>query len=144
MGSTLPGTHSDNGTDTVVGWLTAWAAAELDGDAAALSGLLHENFRGVGPFGFVLDREQWVRRFTEGLHYSAFAFTPDLEVREVAGTAYVIGTQEQSGTHQGRPIDGAFRVTLALTGGPEWRLVSTHLSLRTPQAPPAPPAPPAD
>jgi ketosteroid isomerase-like protein len=140
MGSTLSGagTGTDPDIDTIAGWLTAWATAEREGDAAALGALLHEDFRGVGPFGFVLDREQWQRRFTEGLRYSAFAFTPDLEVREVAGTAYVIGTQEQSGTHQGRPIDGAFRVTLVLAGGPAWRLVGAHLSLRTPPAPPAP------
>jgi hypothetical protein len=137
MGSTLPDTHRDQDTDAVAGWLAAWATAELDGDAAALGALLHEDFRGVGPFGYVLDREQWIRRFTDGLHYTAFAFIPDPEVREVAGTAHVIGTQKQSGTHQGRPIDGAFRVTLALTGGPEWRLVGIHLSLRTPPAPPA-------
>ncbi|WP_052440846.1 nuclear transport factor 2 family protein [Streptacidiphilus anmyonensis] len=141
MSSTLSGA----GTATVTDWLTAWAAAEREGDADALDALLHEDFRGVGPFGFVLDREQWLRRFADGLHYSAFAFAPDLEVREVAGTALVIGTQEQAGTYQGRPTDGAFRATLVLTGGPAWRLAGIHLSLRTPPTPaPAPAsAPPA-
>jgi hypothetical protein len=117
--------------------LTAWAAAERSGDAAALDGLLHKDFRGVGPFGFVLDREQWLRRFTDGLHYSAFDFAPDFDVREVAGTAVVVGTQQQSGSYQGRPTDGSFRVTLILTGGPQWRLLGAHLSLRTPPAPAA-------
>ncbi|WP_042378047.1 nuclear transport factor 2 family protein [Streptacidiphilus melanogenes] len=134
MSSTL------SGADTVAGWLTTWAAAEREGDSAALGGLLHEEFRGVGPFGFVLDREQWLRRFADGLHYSAFTFAPDEEVREVAGTALIIGTQEQAGTYQGRPTDGAFRATLLLTGGPGRRLVGIHLSLRTPPAPPTPPA----
>ncbi|SEL99166.1 nuclear transport factor 2 family protein [Streptacidiphilus jiangxiensis] len=117
--------------------LTAWAAAERSGDAAALDGLLHQEFRGVGPFGFVLDREQWLRRFADGLHYSEFAFTSDFDIREVTGTAVVIGTQVQSGSYQGRPTDGSFRVTLILTGGPQWRLLGAHLSLRTPPAAPA-------
>jgi ketosteroid isomerase-like protein len=135
MSSIPPNTGA--GTGPLAGWLSAWAAAERDGDTAELNALLHEDFLGVGPFGFVLDREQWVRRFDEGLQYSAFDFTPDFDVREVAGTAYVIGTQQHSGSHQGRPADGAFRATLALTGGPAWTLVGIHLSLRTPPAPPA-------
>ncbi|MEY9873032.1 ketosteroid isomerase-like protein [Streptacidiphilus sp. MAP12-33] len=124
-------------TSDVTQWLTAWAAAERAGDAARLDGLLHEEFRGVGPFGFVLDREQWLRRFEDGLRFSAFDFTPDFEVRKVAGTAIAVGTQQQTGSYQGRPSDGAFRVTLVLTGGPQWRLLAAHLSLRTPPAPPA-------
>ncbi|MGW4047493.1 nuclear transport factor 2 family protein [Streptomyces sp. NPDC004721] len=129
--------NTGTGADPLAGWLSALAAAERDGDAAELDALLHEDFRGVGPFGFVLDREQWLRRFEEGLQYSAFDFEPDFEVREVAGTAYVIGTQQQSGSYQGRPADGAFRATLALTGGPGWKLAGIHLSLRTPPMPSA-------
>lgn len=127
---------------TIESFLDAWAAAELAGDAAALEPLLHAQFRAVGPFGFLLDRQQWVKRFAGGLRYSTFSFTPDVEAREVAGVTFVIGTQEQTGTYQGRPTDGAFRVTLALTGGPAWQLVDIHLSLRTPP-PTAPVAQPA-
>ena len=136
-GATADGTADALTSASLKEWLAAWAAAELAGDAATLEPLLHPQFQAVGPFGFLLDREQWRVRFAEGLHYTAFAFTPDAEAREVAGTAYVIGTQEQTGTHQGRPIDGAFRVSLALTGGPAWQLVAVHLSLRTPPGPPA-------
>ena len=117
---------------TTDSFLNAWAGAELAGDAAALEPLLHEQFRAVGPFGFLLDREQWLKRFADGLDYSAFAFTPDVAAREVGGVTFVVGTQEQTGTYQGHPTDGAFRVSLALTGGPAWQLVGIHLSLRTP------------
>ena len=117
--------------------VAAWARAELDGDSDTLAGLLHPDFLGVGPFGFLLDREQWLRRFSEGLDYTAFEFTPDTDVRFIGDAAFVVGTQTQQGSHQGRPIDGAFRVTLVLTG-PDCLLAAAHLSLRTPPGPPRP------
>jgi hypothetical protein len=117
--------------------VAAWARAELDGDSGTLARLLHRDFLGVGPFGFLLDREQWLRRFGEGLDYTAFEFTPDTDVRSIGDAAFVVGTQTQQGSHQGRPIDGAFRVTLVLTG-PDCLLAAAHLSLRTPPGPPRP------
>jgi hypothetical protein len=123
--------------------LAAWAHAELNGDADALGRLLHPEFVAVGPVGFLLDREQWLQRFTDGLSYSAFAFAPDIDTRYVGGNAFVIGTQTQQGSYVGRSIDAAFRVTLAFTGDPEWRMVGAHISLRTPPGAPARSAPPA-
>lgn len=110
--------------------LTDWAAAELSGDAGRLEALLHPDFLAVGPYGFLLDRRQWTRRFADGLRYTAFALTPDAPTRYVGGSAVVVGTQRQEGTHQGRTVDGAFRVTLVLTDAPEWRVAAVHLSLR--------------
>jgi hypothetical protein len=123
--------------------LTAWVRAELDGDARTLGSLLHPDFVAVGPFGFLLDREQWLQRFTGGLNYTAFAFTADTDIRYIGGNAFVIGTQTQQGSHLGRIIDGAFRVTLVFTGDPEWRVAAAHLSLRTPPGAPIPSGPPA-
>src|SRR4051794_36476535 len=104
----------------------AWRRAELDGDVHALDALLHTDFLGVGPFGFLLDRRQWMERFGAGMQYTAFDFTADAPTRYTDGTAIVVGTQTQRGSHLGRPVDGAFRVTLVLTGGPQWRLVAAH------------------
>jgi hypothetical protein len=111
----------------------AWASAERSGDAAALEAVLHQEFLGVGPFGFVLDREQWTDRYRSGdLQHRSFTFTPDMDPRRFGGVAIVVGTQEQQGTHQGRPIDGAFRVSLVLVGEADWRVAAIHLSLRNP------------
>jgi ketosteroid isomerase-like protein len=112
--------------------LAAWTLAERTGDAAALTRLLDPDFAAVGPFGFVLTRDEWTARFSGGLHYTAFDFTPDRTTRYAGDTAVVVGTQTQTGTHQSRPIDGAFRLTLVFTNGPAWRLFGAHLSLRTP------------
>ena len=123
--------------------VTTWARAELSGDAHTLGALLHPEFLSVGPFGFLLDREQWIQRFADGLKYTAFEFAPDTDTRHVGGSALVIGTQTHQGSHRGRSVDGAFRVTLVFTGDPEWRLVAAHMSLRTPPGAPVAGAGPA-
>jgi hypothetical protein len=52
-----------------------WSSAEEKGDPTLLDGLLTEQFVGVGPLGFVLNREQWLKRFHNGLDNRAFAVT---------------------------------------------------------------------
>lgn len=115
--------------------LAAWTLAERRGDAGTLTDLLHPDFVGVGPFGFLLTRQQWAQRFSDGLHYTAFDVTPDQPIRHAGDTAVIIATQNQAGTHQGRPIDGAFRITLVFIDDPVWRLFGAHLSLRNPPGP---------
>ncbi|MGW5434312.1 nuclear transport factor 2 family protein [Streptomyces sp. NPDC004059] len=121
---------------TVTEQLTTWAHAERTGDASALESVLHPDFLAVGPYGFLLDREQWLQRFSGGLQYTAFEFTPDTDVRYIGGSALVIGTQTHQGTHAQQAVDGSFRVTLVFTGDPQWQLAAVHLSLRTPPAAP--------
>ena len=92
----------------------AWASAERSGDAVA--------------------------RYRSGdLQPRSFTFTPDTEIRRFVGTAIVVGTQEQEGTHQGRPIDGSFRAALVLVDEPDWRVAAVHLSLRNPPGAPGAP-----
>ncbi len=50
-----------------------WAAAEQHNDAGLLSGLLADDFVGVGAVGFVLTRDQWLGRFQGGLDNRRFA-----------------------------------------------------------------------
>ena len=120
-----------------------WAAAELAGDPSALGAILHEDFVFAGPFGYLLDRQQWLARFVPGdSHYtafSAFTFSADIPARVIRDTALVVGTQRQMGTHPGEAVDGHYRGTLVLVRDPHWLVAGLHLSLPEPPEPPEPP-----
>ncbi|HZD74499.1 MAG TPA: nuclear transport factor 2 family protein [Actinomycetota bacterium] len=106
-----------------------WAAAERDNDAEALDGLLAGDFVGVGPLGFVLDRDQWLARFGNGLENRAFA-VEDAQVRDHGAAALVVGVLAQETSFQGRDNSGRFRLTLAAVrpdGG--WLLASAHIGM---------------
>ena len=49
--------------------LARWTAAERAGDTRALDTLLADEFVGIGPVGFVLDKRAWVGRFEHGMHH---------------------------------------------------------------------------
>ncbi len=115
-------------------YVAAWADAERAGDSTALDALLHPEFVGIGPFGFVLDRAQWLERFANGLNYTSFDFTLDFPVRFVDGCALVIGTQRQSGDFGGMPADGEFRVGLVFSAGAKLAAVQVSLG-KPPEAP---------
>lgn len=113
-----------------------WAAAELAGDPAELNEVLHAQFVFAGPYGYLLDRQEWLARFVSGdRHYtefSSFTFTADIPARVIGNTALVVGTQRQTGGHQGEPVDGQYRGTLVLVRDPDWLVAGLHLSLREP------------
>ena len=80
--------------DGVLDLVQRWAAAEEKNDVGALDGLLAGAFAGVGPFGFILTRDQWLARFTNGLVNRSFIVT-DLQVRDFGTAAVGIGVLEQ-------------------------------------------------
>jgi len=116
-----------NATTDILDLVRNWAAAEQDGDEAALDGLLAADFVGVGPLGFVLGRDQWLARFANGLHNDAFA-VEEPAVREFGDAALVIGAIEQRNHYQGHDNSGRFRVSLAAVREPGgWKLAGAHL-----------------
>jgi ketosteroid isomerase-like protein len=64
--------------------------------------------------------------------FTSFGFAVDIPVRIIGDTALVVGTQEQTGTHQGELVDGQFRSTVVLIRDPSWLIAGMHLSLRRP------------
>ncbi|MFC8080751.1 nuclear transport factor 2 family protein [Streptomyces sp. NPDC057307] len=108
-----------------------WEKAELGGDVDALDRLLADDFRGVGPRGFILDKAQWLERYASGhLIHDAFDWT-EVEVRRHGEAAVAIGLQCQQSIVDGRDADGRFRATQFLArdqDGGGWRLVGIHLS----------------
>src|SRR5262249_26554880 len=104
-----------------------WAGAELRGDTDFLSRNLTDDFIGVGPFGFMLTREQWVNRYASGdLHYDAFTLD-EAQIRVHGDAAIVVGRQSQAGNHQGRPLPPGGRATLIwVREDGRWLLAGWH------------------
>jgi len=125
-------------TDEVLDLVRRWAAAEEQMDADRLDGLLAEDFVGVGPLGFVLNRDQWLVRFRNGPVNRAFA-VEDLQVHPHAAAAVVVGVLAQETSWQGRDNSGRFRVMLtAVRPADRWLLASAHIGPL--QQPPAIPS----
>src|SRR6201981_2677431 len=120
-----------------------WTAAEQRNDAGALDGLLADGFAGVGPFGFILTRDQWLGRFANGLVNRSFTVT-DLQVRDYGTAAVGIGVLAQETSWQGTDNSGRCRVTLVAVqadggqAGEGWRLAHVHIGPL--QAPPERPS----
>jgi ketosteroid isomerase-like protein len=111
----------------VLALVRRWAEAEQQNDAGLLGGLLADDFVGVGPFGFVLARDQWLGRFQGGLENRAFALR-DPQVHHHGDAAVVVGVLEQETSWQGRDNSGRFRVTLtAVRQADRWLLAGAHI-----------------
>ena len=122
--------------DQILALGSRWAMAEQDGDTAALDELAARDFRLVGPFGFVLDREQWLRRYASGELTTASLDWDEVEVREFGGTAIAVGRHTQRAMYAGRPADGQFRITHVFVRDPDstWRIAHIQLSPMAAQA----------
>ena len=118
-----------------------WAVAEQAGDTGTLGEIAAADFRLVGPFGFVLDKAQWLDRYrTGGLATSSLVWD-EVEVRDFGAAAIAIGRHTQHATYRGQPADGQFRVThVFVRDGDRWALASLHLSLAAPPARPGQPS----
>ena len=86
-----------------------WARAEVAGDVSTLDKLATEGFTLVGPFGFVLDKQQWLDRYRSGDLTTSELDWHDLRIREIGDTALVIGVQDQRAAYRGTPSNGQFR-----------------------------------
>jgi ketosteroid isomerase-like protein len=128
-------------SDTLTQILTLeskWTAAEQHADTAALDQIAAADFRLVGPFGFVLDKSQWLDRYVTGGLVTSSLDWSDVEVRDLGDAAISIGKHTQTATYQGHPADGQFRAThVFVRKDGRWQLASMHLSQAAPPPPPA-------
>ena len=117
-----------------------WADAELRGDAATLATLLTDDFVGIGPFGYVLTREQWLDRYRTGdLCNEEFTWR-DVNVREYGAAAIAVGIQSQRAIARGNEVAGRFRVThVAIRRDGRWQLAAVQLSGPIPETSPVRP-----
>jgi uncharacterized protein (TIGR02246 family) len=111
-----------------------YATAELNGDADAYGDLVTDDFHGIGPVGFVLNKQQWVGRLAN-VKNDAFE-VKDATVRLYGDTAVVVGVQDQTTTVMGRDTSGQFRLTLTVVKQDgKWAIANAQLSgpLRAPE-----------
>jgi ketosteroid isomerase-like protein len=105
-----------------------WAAAEQRGDAAFLEGALTDDFVGVGPRGFMLNKEQWLGRFAGGLSYESLTLD-ELEARFYGEAAVATCRQKQAGEFRGNDVGGELRATLVFAEEEgSWLLAGWHAS----------------
>jgi ketosteroid isomerase-like protein len=88
-----------------------WAAAEEAGDVSTLDSLAVDDFMLVGPFGFVLDKGQWLARYGSGQLSTSQLKWCDVVVREYGDVVVAVGVADQKATFNQRPADGMFRST---------------------------------
>jgi ketosteroid isomerase-like protein len=113
-----------------------WVEAELAGDTNAMDSLAHQDFLLVGPLGFILDKAQWLERYSSGAFVTSALDWRDTHVRVFGDCAVVIGVHDQEAAYRGQPNNGQFRAThILIRDGGEWRLIGMHLSpIATPPA----------
>ncbi|HEX6520917.1 MAG TPA: nuclear transport factor 2 family protein [Streptosporangiaceae bacterium] len=118
-------------------FLQRLTAAERDGDAETVAGLLDEGFVCVGPLGFVLTKPQWLAGYRTGdLAYQALTLE-DTSERRYGDTVITISIRTQQATYQGKPAPGGpFRIShIIVRRDSAWLLAGFHISPIT--APPA-------
>jgi ketosteroid isomerase-like protein len=106
-----------------------WAAAEQAAGSHILDSLAAEGLVLVGPFGFILNKRQWLERYSSGALRTTSLDWVIESLIDYGDCAIIIGTHTQTGDHRGRAIDGSFRSTHVWVGGEgRWQLASIHLS----------------
>ena len=120
-----------SGTEAeVLDLVEEWRKAELRGDVAALDCLLAADFLGIGPRGFVLNKEAWLGRHSSGDFKYLSMEQRDPVLRKYTDSAILLVTEESKSTYKGQPVSvGALRATytfVRLRGS--WRLSGVQYS----------------
>ena len=93
--------------------LSEWTESERNGDAPRLSALLTDDFVGIGPVGFVLDKDAWLNRLGPDLRYEQLELD-EVSTRHHGDTAIVVAHQHATGTARGNPTPPDTRVSFTV------------------------------
>ena len=104
--------------------------AELLGDVVVLGDVLAPDFRGIGPRGFILTKEDWLAKHRTGdLKYEAFERS-EMTVRTYGDAAIMTSRESTKAFYKGREVPGgdyrAPHVFVRQRG--RWRLAGVQLS----------------
>jgi ketosteroid isomerase-like protein len=111
--------------------LTRFAEAQRLSDVDELSALLTEDFKLVGPLGFVVSKQEWLEQFRTGMLQVQSLEWDEIDIRTHAYAyfAIAIGRLTQAANFARRPADGQFRMTaIAIGHGTSWQLAGAHYS----------------
>ena len=111
--------------------LTRFAEAQRVANVDDLSGTLTDDFKLVGPLGFIVRKHEWLEQFRTGvLRIEALEWDEiDIRTHAYAYFAIAIGRLTQAATYARKPADGQFRVTAIVIGsGTTWHLAGAHYS----------------
>jgi ketosteroid isomerase-like protein len=111
--------------------LMRFAEAQRRGDVHALSGVLTDDFKLVGPLGFIVPKQEWLEQFrTSMLQIESLEWDEiDIRTHAYAHFAIAIGRLTQAATYAQKPAGGQFRVTaIAIGSGTSWHLAGAHYS----------------
>jgi ketosteroid isomerase-like protein len=111
--------------------LTRFAEAQRLSDVDELSGMLTDDFKLVGPLGFVVPKQEWLEQLRTGrLQIQSLEWDEiDIRTHAYAHFAIAIGRVTQAATYARKPADGQFRVTaIAIGHGTSWHLAGAHYS----------------
>ncbi|TLZ96162.1 MAG: nuclear transport factor 2 family protein [Methanobacteriota archaeon] len=104
--------------------------AELLGDVVVLGDVLAPDFRGIGPRGFILTKEDWLAKHRTGdLKYEAFERS-EMTVRTYGDAAIMTSRESTKAFYKGREVPGGdYRAThVFVRQRGRWRLAGVQLS----------------
>ena len=104
--------------------------AELLGDVVVLGDVLAPDFRGIGPRGFILTKEDWLAKHRTGdLKYEAFERS-EITLRTYGDAAIVTSRESTKAFYKGREVPGGdYRAThVFVRQRGRWRLAGVQLS----------------
>jgi len=111
--------------------LARFAQAQRLSDIDDLSELLTDDFKLVGPLGFVVPKQDWLEQFRTGMLQIQSVEWDEIDIRTHAYTYFAIAIARltQAATYARKPADGQFRVTAVAIGhGTSWHLAGAHYS----------------
>ena len=117
--------------DEISKLLERFAESQRLSDLDALSELLTDDFKLVGPLGFVVPKQQWLEQFHTGALQIESLEWDELDIRTYAyaNFAIAIGKLTQAATYAQNRSDGQFRVTaIAIGHNGSWHLAGLHYS----------------
>jgi ketosteroid isomerase-like protein len=111
--------------------LARFAQAQQAANVDELSEVLTDDFKLVGPLGFIVPKHQWLEQFRTGILQIDSLEWDEIDIRTHAHAnfALAIGRITQAATYARKPANGKFRVTaIAIGSGTTWHLAGTHYS----------------